>query len=80
MRSKLAVAIPYIFQTKKSELNYLYPFMSYSVENFCGLTDGRTFLEKVFFFLHDQEYILIYIYMSIPISIISEISPPYTQS
>ena len=28
-------------QTKKTELNYLYPFMSYSVEKFGGRTDGH---------------------------------------
>ena len=62
----------YIFQTKNAELNYLYSFMSYSVEKFCGRTDRRKFS----FFLPDQEYI----YMGIPISIICQISPPYTQS
>ena len=56
----------YTFQTKKTALDYLYPFLSFSVHNFCARTDGQTFFEKVFFFLSDQEYI----YMSIPISII----------
>ena len=67
----------YAFQTKKTALDYLYPFLSFSVHNFCarsdGRTDGQTFFEKVFFFLADQEYI----YMSIPISTISQISPPF---
>ena len=42
----------------KTELNYLYPFMSYSVEKFCGRTDGWTngltdghFSKKFSFFL-----------------------------
>ena len=38
-----------------------------------GRTDRQTFFEKVFFFLSDQEYI----YVSIPISTISQISPPF---
>ena len=38
-----------------------------------GRTDGQTFFEKVLFFSADQEYI----YMSIPISTISQISPPF---
>ena len=38
-----------------------------------GRTDGQTFLEKVLFFSDDQGYI----YMSIPISTISQISPPF---
>ena len=63
----------YTFQTKKTALHYLYPFLSFSVHNFCARTDGQTFFEKVFFFLPDQEYI----YMSIPISTISQISPPF---
>ena len=63
----------YTFQTKKSALDYIYPFLSFSVHNFCAQTDGQTFFEKVFFFLPDQEYI----YMSIPLSTISQISPPF---
>ena len=55
------------FKQKKTELNYLYPLMR---------TDRRPFFEKVLFFLPDQEYI----YMSLPISIISEIPYPNTQS
>ena len=35
--------------------------------------DGQTFFQKNFFFLPDQEYI----YMSIPISIIFQIPPPF---
>ena len=61
----------YTFQTKKTALDYLFPFLS--VHNFCARTDGQTFFEKVFFFLADQEYI----YMSIPISTIYQISPPF---
>ena len=38
-----------------------------------GRTDGQTFFEKVFVFLPDQEFI----YMSKPISIIFQISPPF---
>ena len=60
--------------------NYLYPFSSFSVYKFCGRTDRQTdwhsFLEKVLFFLTDQEYI----HMSIPISIIFQISRPCDQS
>ena len=56
---------------QKNALDYLYPFLSFSVHNFCARTDGRTggqtFFEKVLFFLADQEYI----YMFIPISSIS---------
>ena len=63
----------YTFQTKKNALDYLCPFLSFSVHNFCARTDGQTFFEKVFFFLADQEYI----YMSIPISTITQISPPF---
>ena len=66
----------YTFQTKKNALDYLYPFLSFSVYNFCARTDGRTdrhFFEKVLFFPPDQEYI----YMSIPISIIFQISPRF---
>ena len=59
---------------KKTAFNYLYPFSSFSVHKFCGRTDGRTFFEKVSLFLPDQEYI----YMSIPIFIISPISAPMT--
>ena len=63
----------YTFQTKKTALDYLYPFLSFSVHNFCARTDGQTFFEKVLFFSADQEYI----YMSIPISTISQILPPF---
>ena len=44
----------YTFQTKKTALDYLYPFLSFSVHNFCARTDGRTdrhFLKKFYFFL-----------------------------
>ena len=62
-----AVSIPSIqLLKKKTALDYLYPFLSFSVHNFCARTDGQTFFEKVLFFPADQEYI----YMSIPISII----------
>ena len=64
----------YTFQTKKTVLDYLYPFLSFSVHNFCARTDGQTDIFKKFnFFSPDQEYI----YMSIPISTISQISPPF---
>ena len=67
-----AVSIPvYTFQTKKTALDYLNPFLSFSVHNFCARPDGQTFFEKVLFFLPDQENI----YISIPISIISQIGP-----
>ena len=74
MRSGREFRFPvYTFQTKKTALDYLYPFLSFSVHNFCartadGQTDGQTFFEKVIFFSPDQEYI----YMSIPISSISQ--------
>ena len=54
--------------------------MSYSLDTISfveaqsdGRMDRRTFF--VFFFLPDQEYT----YIGLPISIISKISPPYTQ-
>ena len=60
----ISVSITSIYLlNKKTALDYLYPFFSFSVHNFCVLTDGQTFFEKVFFFLPDQEYI----YMSKPI-------------
>ena len=40
-----------------------------------GQKDGQTFFEKVLFFPPDQEYI----YICIPISIISQISHPVTK-
>ena len=43
----------YTFQTKTA-LDYLYPFLSFTVHNFCARTDGRTvrhFLKKFYFFL-----------------------------
>ena len=70
----------YTFQTKNTAFDYLYPLLTFSIHNFCartdGQTDGQTFFQKVLFFPPDQEYI----YMSIPISIISQISPPCDQS
>ena len=74
----LAVSIPSIhLSNKKTALDYLYPLLSFSVHCVllrpAGRTDGQTFFEKVFFFLADQEYI----YMSIPISTISQILPPF---
>ena len=32
----------YTFQTKKTALDCLFPFLSFSVHNFCARTDGRT--------------------------------------
>ena len=32
----------YTFETKKTALDYVYPFLSFSVHNFCARTDGRT--------------------------------------
>ena len=52
----------YTFQTEKTALDYLYPFLNFSVHNFCARTDGQTFFEKVLFFPPDQEYIYIYLY------------------
>ena len=52
----------------------LYPFLSFSVHNFSTRTDGQTFFEKVLSFPPDKEYT----YISIPISIIFQISPPMT--
>ena len=63
------------FKQKKTALDYLYSFLSFSVNNFCARTDGRTdrhFLKKFYFFLMIKS-----IYMSIPISTISQISPPF---
>ena len=76
----LAVSIPSIhLSNQKTVLDYLYSFLSFSVHNLCartdGLTDGQKFFENVLFFPPDQEYI----YMSIPISIISQISLPVTK-
>ena len=58
---------------EKTAVDYLYPFLRFSVHNFCARTDGQRFFEKALFFPPDQEYI----YMSIPISIIFKISPPF---
>ena len=43
----------YTFQTNKTALDYLYPFLSFSVHNFCTRTDGRTdiFWKSFIFFL-----------------------------
>ena len=44
----------YTFQTKITALDYLYPFLSFSVHNFCARTDGRSdrhFSKKFSFFL-----------------------------
>ena len=57
---------------QKTALDYLYPFLSFSVHNFCARTDGQTILKKFYFFLLIKN---ICIYMSIPISIIFQISP-----
>ena len=59
-----AVSISSIhFPNKKTTLDYLYQFLSFSVHNFSTRTDGRkTFFENALFLLPDQEYI----YMSIP--------------
>ena len=56
----------YTFQTEQTAIDYVHPFLSFSVQKFCGRTDGQTLFQKVFLFLPDQEYI----YMSIPISTI----------
>ena len=70
VRFEIAVLIPSIhLSNKKTAIVYLYPFLSFSVHKFCGPTD---IFPKNFLFLPDQEYI----YMSIPISIISQIPPP----
>ena len=50
-------------QTKKTAIDYIHPFLSFSVQKFCGRTDGQTFFEKVFFLLPDQEYIHIHVYI-----------------
>ena len=58
----LADSIPSIhLSNRKTALDYLYLFLSFSVHNFCARTDGQTFFEKVFFFLPDQEYIYMFI-------------------
>ena len=55
----------YTFQTKKTALDYLYPFLSFSVHNFCARTDGRTnrhFSKKFsFFFLIKNIYTCLYL-------------------
>ena len=66
----------YTFQTNKTALDYLYPFLSFSVHNFCARTDRHFSKKFSFFFLIKN----IYTYMSIPISIISQISTPCDQS
>ena len=38
------------FKQKKTALDYLYPFLSFSVHDFCGRAD-RHFLKKFYFFL-----------------------------
>ena len=55
----------YTFQTKKTALDYLYPFLSFSVHNFCARTDGRTdiFWKSFIFFCWSRIYIHVYTYL-----------------
>ena len=61
----MAVSIPSIhLSNKNTAFEYLYPFLSFSVHNFCARTDGRTdIFRKSFLFLPDQEYIYMYTYL-----------------
>ena len=55
----------YTFQTKQTALDYLYPFLSFSVHKFCARTDGRRdrhFSKKFsFFFLINNIYTCLYL-------------------
>ena len=59
----------YTFQTKKTALDYLYPFLSFSVHNFCARTDGRTdgrtdiFWKSFIFSSWSGIYIHVYTYL-----------------
>ena len=56
----------YTFQTKKTTLDYFYPFLSYSVHNFCARTDEQMdihFLKKFFFSSWSGIYIHVYTYL-----------------
>ena len=59
----------YTFQTKKTALDYLYPFLSFSVHNFCARTDGwstgRTdiFRKSFLFSCWSRIYIHVYTYL-----------------
>ena len=62
-----SVAFPvYIFQTKKTALDYFFPFLSFSVHNFCARTDGRTdrhFSKSFLFSSWSRIYIHVYTYL-----------------
>ena len=62
----------YTFQTKKTALDYLSPFLSFSVHNFCARTDAKSSKKFPFFSSWSRIYT--------PISIIFQISPPCDQS
>ena len=63
----LAVSIPSIhLSNKKTALDYPYPFLSFSVHNFCARTDGRTdrhFLKNFLFSSCSRIYIHVYTYL-----------------
>ena len=67
---KFAVSIPSIhLSNKKTALDYLYPFLSFSVHNFCARTDGRStgrtdiFRKSFPFSFWSRIYIHVYTYL-----------------
>ena len=71
----------YIFQTKKTALDYLYPFLSFSVHNFFARTDGRT--DSFLFSYWSRIYIHVYTYLdyfSNITPILTKVSIPFFSS
>ena len=64
----------YTFQTKKTAIDYLHPFLSFSVQKFCGRTD-RHFSKKFYFFFQIQN-IYTYLYLS---RLLLKFHPPVTK-
>ena len=52
----------YTFQTKKTALDSLYPFLSFSVHNFCTRTDRHFSKKFSFFFLIKNIYTCLYLF------------------
>ena len=74
----------YTFQTKKTALDYLYPFLSFSVHNFCARTDGRRdiFWKSLISSSWSRIYIHVYTYLdyfSNFTPILTKVSIPFFQ-
>ena len=63
IRMKLYNKLSWVNLAAKTALNYLYPFLSFSVHNFCARTDGQTFFEKFSFSSWSRIYIHVYSYL-----------------